>query len=148
MHLQTIRVENPQAHNLVVGQSHLTETLDDIHAALTGSLPEIRFGLAFNSPSTSGKMTSTGTDESLIDLAKKSAESIGANQTFVLLLDNEQQPVQIMQVLKDVTTIRSIYCATNGHAEFIVTENSRGRDVMGLAGSYSASDEAQIQVVR
>ncbi|MFQ5650736.1 MAG: adenosine-specific kinase [bacterium] len=140
MPLHTIRVENPRAHNLVVGQSNLTETIDQIHAALVGTVPGIKFGLAFNVLSVPNSVKATGTDDTLIGLARKNAECIGAGQTFVLLLENAQ-PIRVMKALKQVSQIQHIYCATNHSVEFIVVENANGRGVMGLLGSISSGSE-------
>ncbi len=140
----TIQVENPHAHNLVVGQSKHERTIDSIHTALVETSPDIKFGLAFNHTAVSVK--SSGTDDALINLAVKNAECIGAGQTFVLMVDaSETMPA--MKALKTVPEIREIYCATSNPVEFLVVETSRGRGVMGLAGDYSEGDSAHIHFI-
>ena len=146
MSLHTIKVDNPHAHNLVVGESNVSGTIDNISAALLDTVPGVKFGLAFSSTNLPGAVKSSGTDDNLIHLAMKSAVSLGARKTFVLLLD-ASQPASIMQVLNEVPEIREIYCATQSGAEFIVSENSQGRGVMGLADTYSHGDNARIHYV-
>ncbi len=147
MALHTIRVENPHAHNLVVGQSNFANTVDNISAALMGTIPNIKFGLAFNTPTVPEAVKSSGTDDTLIHLALEKVRRLGAGKTFVLLLD-ASAPVSVMQALKTVPEIREIYCATQSAAEFIVVDGTQGRGVMGLVGGYSRSNEARVQFIR
>lgn len=147
MALHTVRVENPHAHNLVVGQSNFTSTVDNISAALVGTVPDIKFGLAFTTPTVPEAVKSSGTDDSLIHLALEKVRRLGTGKTFVLLLD-AAAPVSVIQALKTVPEIREIYCATQSAAEFIVVDGSQGRGVMGLVGGYSRGNEARIQFIR
>ena len=47
MELKTITIRKPDEVNLIVGQAHFIKTVDDLHEALVGAVPEIRFGVAF-----------------------------------------------------------------------------------------------------
>lgn len=135
MRFRTVKVINPDAHNMVLGQSHVVKTVDDIHNTLVEAVPGIRFGLAFNEASMPRLIRYSGTDESLIDLAKKNANNIGAVELFVLFMDNAV-PIKVMKALKDLPAIDEIYCATANPIEVIVAETSKGRGVMGLVDDY------------
>ncbi len=39
--------KSPNSINFVLGQSHFIKTVEDIHEALVGAVPGIKFGLAF-----------------------------------------------------------------------------------------------------
>jgi adenosine/AMP kinase len=82
MDIQTVKIEKPEAVNFILGQSHFIKTVEDIHEALVGAVPGIKFGLAFCEASGKCLIRWTGTDEAMTELAKKNAQAIGAG-TFV-----------------------------------------------------------------
>ncbi len=47
MQLVTVRIEKPEATNFILGQTHFIKSVEDIHEALVGAVPGIKFGLAF-----------------------------------------------------------------------------------------------------
>ncbi|MFQ5605349.1 MAG: adenosine-specific kinase [bacterium] len=140
MQLQTVKIENPNNLNMVMGQSHFIKTVEDIHEALVGTIPGIKFGLAFNEASGPRLIRFSGTDDSLIELAKKNAGNVGAGHIFVLFLA-EAYPINVMRALKSVPEICEIYCATANPVEVIVAETEQGRGVMGLIDGYSPLGE-------
>lgn len=130
MQLQTIKVENPKGLHVVLGESHVTNIIDDIHSALVAALPELQFGLAFKEAASSNGVKFAGTNGDLIKLATRNADNIGVGDMFVLLLD-EDYPVDVMKALKQVPEIAQIYCAGKP-MEVIVVETDNGRGVMGM----------------
>ena len=147
MKLETVKIDKPEGLNMIMGQSHFIKTVEDIHEALVGTVPGIKFGLAFNESSGPRLVRYTGTDESLIELAKQNALKIGAGHVFVLFLENAF-PINVMKALKDVPEICEIYCATANPVEVVVAETEQGRGVMGLIDGYpplGTEDEERIQ---
>jgi hypothetical protein len=47
MQLITVKVEKPGDTNFILGQTHFIKSVEDIHEALVGAVPGIKFGLAF-----------------------------------------------------------------------------------------------------
>jgi adenosine/AMP kinase len=47
MELTVVPITKPDAANFIFGQSHFIKTVEDLHEALVGAVPGIRFGLAF-----------------------------------------------------------------------------------------------------
>src|SRR5215831_19186397 len=45
--LTVVPIVKPEAANFIFGQSHFIKTVEDLHEALVGAVPGIRFGLAF-----------------------------------------------------------------------------------------------------
>ena len=86
MDIQTVRIEKPEAINFILGQSHFIKTVEDIHEALSPAYQESKFGLAFCEASGKCLIRWTGTDEAMIELAKKNAQAIGAGHSFILFL--------------------------------------------------------------
>src|SRR3990170_5026632 len=47
MHLSTVKIQKPDDINFILGQSHFIKTVEDLHEALVGAVPGLKFGLAF-----------------------------------------------------------------------------------------------------
>ena len=86
MELQTVKIEKPDEINFILGQSHFIKTVEDIHEAMVSSVPGIKFGVAFCEASGACLVRFSGTDEAMIELAKKNALKLGAGHSFILFL--------------------------------------------------------------
>ena len=73
MDLKTIQVDKPEDINFILGQSHFIKTVEDMHEALVNTVPGIKFGLAFCEASGKCLVRWTGTDDAMIDLARRTA---------------------------------------------------------------------------
>ena len=51
MELKTIPLEIPEGGNLILGQSHFIKTVEDIYEAIVNTVPQMKFGVAFNEAS-------------------------------------------------------------------------------------------------
>ena len=51
MELKAIPLEIPADSNIIVGQSHFIKTVEDIYEAIVNSVPQMKFGVAFNQAS-------------------------------------------------------------------------------------------------
>jgi len=45
--LRVAGVEKPEELNVIVGQAHFIKTVENLHEALAGAVPQLRFGIAF-----------------------------------------------------------------------------------------------------
>jgi len=131
MELKIVKIEKPEEMNFILGQSHFIKTVEDIHEALVNCVPGIKFGLAFCESSGPCLVRFSGTDEELTELAKKNAYSIAAGHTFIIFLGNAY-PVNVLNAVKDVPEVCSIYCATANEVEIIIAETEHGRGVLGV----------------
>lgn len=131
MELKVIRVEKPDEVNIIFGQAHFIKTVEDLHEALVNTVPGIRFGLAFAESSGPRLIRWTGTDEEMIELAKKNLLNIGAGHTFLILLRNAY-PVNVLNAVKMVPEVVRIFCATANPVEVVVAETEQGRGVLGV----------------
>ena len=132
MELTTINIEKPEETNFILGQSHFIKTVEDIHEALVGSVPGIKFGLAFCEASGKCLVRWTGTDEKLIDLAKKNALAIGAGHSFILFLGDGYYPINVLNTIKMVPEVCRIFCATANPTTVIVADDNGGRGILGM----------------
>lgn len=137
MDIQTVTIEKPEAINFILGQSHFIKTVEDIHEALVGAVPGIKFGLAFCEASGSCLIRWTGTDEPMIELATKNAQAIGAGHSFILFLGEGFFPINVLNAVKNVPEVARIFCATANPTEVLVAQTEQGRGILGVVDGLS-----------
>ena len=131
MQIHVVRLEKPDEVNLILGQAHFIKTVEDLHEALVGAVPGIRFGLAFNEASAPALVRRSGTDPALTDQAAALAQAIGAGHAFLILLGNAF-PINVLNAVKAVPEVCRIFCATANPVEVLVGETEQGRGVLGV----------------
>jgi uncharacterized protein len=131
MQIHVVRVENPEGLNVIFGQSHFIKTVEDLHEALVGTVPGIRFGAAFCEASGPRLIRATGTDPALVDLATRNVQAIGCGHAFLVVLGNAY-PVNVLDAVRRIPEVCRIYCATANRLEVIVAETEQGRGVLGV----------------
>jgi adenosine/AMP kinase len=132
MELITVQIDKPDDINFILGQSHFVKTVEDIHEALVQSVPGIKFGLAFCEASGAMLVRWTGTDDVMIELAKRNAVALSAGHSFILFLGAGFFPVNILNNIKMVPEVCRIYCATSNPVEVVIAETDQGRGIMGV----------------
>ena len=136
MELEVVAVENPEDMNVVIGQAHFIKTVEDVHEALAGASPQLRFGIAFCEASGKSLVRRSGNDNRLVDLAVANARAIGAGHCFVVLLE-EGYPINVLNALKSVSEVCTIYCATANPVQVVVAQTALGRGVLGVVDGNS-----------
>lgn len=137
MELKLIPIEKPESINFILGQSHFIKTVEDIHEALVTAVPGIKFGLAFCEASGKCLVRWSGTDETMLDLAKKNARAIGAGHSFILFLGDGFYPINVLNAIKMVPEVARVFCATANPAQVIVAESEQGRGILGVIDGNS-----------
>ena len=137
MDIQVVKIEKPETINFILGQSHFIKTVEDIHEALVNSVPNIKFGLAFCEASGKCLVRWTGTDNEMIDLAKKNAQAIGAGHSFILFLGDGYFPLNVLNSIKNVPEVARVFCATANPTEVLVAETEQGRGILGVVDGFS-----------
>ena len=132
MELKTVRIDKPDDVNFILGQSHFIKTVEDIHEALVQSVPGIKFGLGFCESSGAMLVRWTGTDEAMIELAKRNALALSAGHSFILFLGSGFFPVSVLNAIKMVPEVCRVYCATANPVEVVIAETEQGRGIMGV----------------
>ncbi|MGH7934620.1 MAG: adenosine-specific kinase [Candidatus Binataceae bacterium] len=132
MELKAIEIHRPAADvNVIVGQAHFIKTVEDLYEALVQAVPGIKFGLAFCEASGPCLIRHTGTDGELEQAAINTAQAIGAGHVFVVMLGNAF-PVNVLNQVKAVAEVCSVFCATANPASVVVAEHNGARGVMGI----------------
>ncbi len=131
LYWDVVSVDKPDDLNVVIGQAHFIKTVEDLHEALVGVSPALRFGLAFCEASGPRLVRRSGNDAELVDLASRNALAIGAGHCFVILL-REGFPLNVLNPVKAVPEVCGIYCATANPVEVVVAVTPRGRGIVGV----------------
>jgi len=131
-----VKVKKPAEVNLILGQSHFIKTVEDIYEVLVNNVPGIKFGLAFAESSGACKIRSEGTDAALKVLAEENALAIGAGHSFIILL-KDSYPINVLNAIKNIPEVCSIYCASANPVEVVVVEGQAGRGILGVIDGSS-----------
>ena len=131
MPFEVVPIDKPADLNVIIGQAHFIKTVDDLHEALAGVSPHLRFGVAFCEASSARLVRRSGNDEELTGLAAANALAISAGHAFVILL-REGFPVNVLNALKAVPEVCTIFCATANPVDVLVAVTDRGRGIIGV----------------
>jgi uncharacterized protein len=146
LEMKAVRMEVPADANIIVGQSHFIKTVEDLYEVIATSVPQAKFGLAFNEGSGACLTRSEGNDQMLQDTAVRNAQALACGHAFVLLLQNAY-PINLLNAIRNVPEVCSIFCATANPLEIIVAETEQGRGVLGVIdGSSPKGIEGQSDV--
>ncbi len=132
MELKTVRIDKPDDVNFVLGQSHFIKTVEDLHEALVQSVPGIKFGLAFCESSGARLVRWSGTDDAMIDLARRNALAVAAGHCFLVFLAPGYFPINLLNAVKMVPEVCRIFCATANAVEVVIAETAQGRAILGV----------------
>ncbi len=148
MELEIVAVEKPEDVNVILGQAHFIKTVEDLHEALVGVSPHLRFGVAFCEASGPCLVRRAGNDPELVEVAVRNALAIGAGHCFVVFL-RDGFPVNVLNQLKQVPEVCRIFCATANRVEVVLAQSEQGRGILGVVdgsaplGVESEQDEAE-----
>ncbi len=126
-----IKIEKPEAANIIIGQAHFIKTIEDLYEAIVSSVPQAKFGIAFCESSGPRLVRSEGNDKELIKVAEENALRIGAGHSFIIFL-YDAYPINILKAIKDCVEVCNIYCATANPLEVIIAETDMGRGILGV----------------
>lgn len=145
--LLTAHMEMPNEANIIIGQSHFIKTVEDIYEAVVTTVPSARFGLAFNESSGACLVRSEGNDQALREVAIRNAQALAAGHVFVLMIRNAY-PINLLNALRNVPEICSIFCATANPVEVVLARSEQGQGVLGVIdGSSPRGVEKEEDVV-
>lgn len=129
--VDAVGVDKPDDLNVIIGQSHFIKTVDDLHEALVGTSPHLRFGIAFCEASGDRLVRRSGNDDDLVELAVRNALTIGAGHSFVIFVA-DGYPVNVLNAIKAVPEVCGVLCATANPVDVLVAVTERGRGIIGV----------------
>ena len=136
MELLSINIDKPEETNFILGQSHFIKTVEDIYEALISTVPGIQFGLAFAESSGATRVRSEGNHAELKKLAEENALGMGAGHSFIICMRNAY-PINVLNAIKMVPEVCSIFCASANPVEVILAETAQGRGILGVVDGAS-----------
>src|SRR5437667_10544525 len=107
---ELVPIENPDALNVILGQTHFIKTAEDLHEALVGAVPGIHFGLAFCEASGPSLVRVEGNADDLKALAAKNALAVGAGHFFIVFL-GDAFPITVLGAVRaaqDIVTFSEV----------------------------------------
>ncbi len=134
--IEVVDIPVPEGTNIIVGATHFIKSVEDIYEALITSSTCIKFGLAFLEASGKRLIRYDGNDDELVKLAIEAAKRIGAGHTFVIYLRNAW-PINVLNRLKQVQEVITLYAATANPLQIIVAETDQGRGVLGVVDGFT-----------
>ena len=136
LEFEAVAMEIPQEANIIIGQTHFIKSVEDIYEAVVNTVPQGKFGVAFNEASGPCLTRADGNDDELKAAAIRNAQALGAGHVFVLLIRNAY-PLNLLNALQQVPEVCSIYCATANPLQVVVAKSELGRGVMGVIDGSS-----------
>ncbi len=137
MEIKIVTIEKPEDTNFILGQSHFIKTVEDLYEAMVSTVPGAKFGLAFCESSGPCLVRYTGTDEKLVDLAKKNAYQLSAGHSFILFM-KDIFPINVLNAVKNVSEVCRIFCATANPVQVLVAETDQGRGILGVIDGFAS----------
>jgi len=135
MELKLVPLEMPDNGNLILGQTHFIKSVEDIYEAIVNTVPQMKFGVAFNEASGPCLVRVDGNDDALKALAVRNASALAAGHVFVVAM-REGYPINVLGRIKDVAEVCAIYCATANPVQAVVAESEQGRGVLGVIDGF------------
>jgi len=129
--LEVVDLSPPEGTNVIVAQSHFIKTVEDVYEALVESCPSIKFGVAFCESSGKRLIRHVGNDPELEREAIERATRLAAGHTLVILI-RDAWPINVLNRLKSVSEIVTVFVATANPLQAIVAETDRGRGLLGV----------------
>jgi len=78
MELKSVRLEIPENANIILGQSHFIKTVEDVYEAIVTTVPQMKFGVAFNEASGPCLTRADGNDAELKANAIQNMQTLAA----------------------------------------------------------------------
>lgn len=146
MEIISLKIENPEGLNFILGQSHFIKTVEDLHEALVGISPHLRFGIAFCESSGPCLVRWSGNDDNLIELAKRNALNLACGHSFIIFLKGGF-PINVLNAVKMVPEVCRIFCATANPVTVVVAENEQGRGILGVIDGFKTKGvEGEVEI--
>jgi uncharacterized protein len=131
LELKTVKIEPPKDCNTILGMAHFIKTAEDLYEALINSVPNIKFGVGFCESSGPCLVRHEGNDDELRQLAAEKAFEIGCGHSFLIFIRNAY-PLNVLDKIKKVPEVCTVYAATANPLEVIIAETAQGRGIIGV----------------
>ena len=133
---ECITIEKDEDTSAILGHAGFIKTVEDLFEAMVGSVPGVKFGIAFAEASGPRLVRSDGNDDALRGQAEDSILKIAAGHTFLILF-TEAYPINVINNVRNVGEVAVIYCATSNPVRVLVAKVEDCRSVIGIIDGAS-----------
>lgn len=137
LEFKTVKIEVPEDCNVILGMAHFIKTAEDLYEALANAVPNVKFGIGFCESSGPCLVRYEGNDGKLRRTAAKKAYEIACGHSFIIFLKNAY-PINVLDKIKSVPEVCTIYAATSNPLEVIIAETQQGRGIVGVIDGLSS----------
>ncbi|MEM3784072.1 MAG: adenosine-specific kinase [Candidatus Bathyarchaeia archaeon] len=134
---EIVKVEAPKDCNVILGMAHFIKTIEDLYEALVNAVPNIKFGIGFCESSGPCLVRHEGNDEELRQLAAEKAFEIACGHSFIIFIKNAY-PINVLDKIKKVPEVCTIYAATANPLEVIIAETEQGRGIVSVIDGFKS----------
>ncbi|UCH31500.1 MAG: adenosine-specific kinase [Candidatus Bathyarchaeota archaeon] len=138
MDLKIIPIKVAKNCNVILGMAHFIKTIEDLYEALVDSVPDVKFGIGFCESSGPCLVRSEGNDKVLKRRAAKTAFELSCGHSFVILIENAY-PINVLDKVKSVSEVCTIFAATANPLQVIVCETDQGRGILGVVDGLKST---------
>ena len=135
MELKLVPLTVPEGGNLILGQTHFIKTVEDVYEAIVNTVPQMKFGVAFNEASGPCLIRVDGNDEALKALAAGNAAALAAGHIFVVAM-RDGYPINVLSRIRETPEVCTIFCATANPVAAVVASSEQGRGVLGVIDGF------------
>jgi uncharacterized protein len=128
-------LEIPEGGNVILGQTHFIKSVEDMYEAIVNTVPQMKFGVAFNEASGPCLTRVDGNDEALQAMARVMRHALAAGHAFSWSM-RDGYPINVLGRIKDVPEVCSIFCATANPVQVVVAESEQGRGILGVIDGF------------
>ncbi len=135
MELKSVKITIPAEANIIIGQSHFIKTVEDLYEVMVTTVPDVKFGIAFNEASGPCLIRKDGNDDVLIKAAVENCQKMKAGHVFNIVM-KEAYPINFLDRIKNCQEVCTIFCATANPVEAIIAETDQGCGVLGVVDGF------------
>lgn len=137
MEFKTVQISPQKDCNTILGMAHFIKTAEDLYEALVNAIPNIKFGIGFCESSGPCLVRHEGNDAELERLASEKAFEIACGHSFLIFIRNAY-PLNVLDRIKKVPEVCTIYAATANPLEVLIAETSQGRGIIGVVDGFKS----------
>jgi len=131
LEFETVKIDVPEGCNVILGMAHFIKTVEDLYEAMVNAVPNVKFGIGFCESSGPCLVRHEGNDDELRRLAAEKAYEIACGHSFIIFMKNAY-PINVLDKIKKVPEVCTIYAATANPLEVIIAETQLGRGIIGV----------------
>ena len=129
--IDVVRIKKDDETQIILGHAGFIKTVEDLYEAMMNVVPNAKFGIAFSEASGARLIRSDGNDHALTMHAERILQDLASGHTFVILF-KDAFPINVLNSIKHVNEVATIYCATANDVEVVLCKTTKGNAIIGI----------------